>query len=233
MVGFVESSDGDLALHVERLYFSYGEARFRLAIPSLSIASGSRVAVIGPSGSGKSTLFNLIMGLSPNFQGRVEVLGEDIYSKTEAERCHWRLQHVGFIPQNFALLDYLSVKEQAIMPSKFLGNADSKAANKKVDQLLERAGIAQMESSYPETLSQGERQRVAICRGLAHEPQLILADEPTGNLDPETQRTITTMIIDEATRLSATLLMITHDHSLLSTFDHVIDISQWSGKERQ
>ncbi len=225
-----ESPTATPAVRIEDLTFSYGEARFRLAIPDLSLDKSSQVAVIGPSGSGKSTLFDLLMGLQPNFGGTIRILGEDLYGRRESARSSWRLENIGFIPQNFALLDYLTVREQVLMPGKFLRGRDLTKTEQKADSLLERSGLVEMASSYQDSLSQGERQRVAICRGLAHAPRLILADEPTGNLDPETQRNITSMLIDESRRLAATLLMITHDHSLLSEFDQVIDVSKWSGK---
>ncbi|MEN8716577.1 MAG: ABC transporter ATP-binding protein [Verrucomicrobiales bacterium] len=212
-------------IRCESLRFAYPGDRFSLRIDELVVESGESVALIGPSGCGKTTLLNLFAGIRVPEQGKVQV-GETVLSDLrESERQQFRLQHIGLVPQNFELLDYLTVKENLLVP--FRVAADGRIPDGIEDHaadLLERSGVADHANKIPNQVSQGERQRVAMCRGLITSPELILADEPTGNLDPENQDTIVSLMLEEASRIGSTVVMITHEPELESRFDRVVNL---------
>ncbi len=167
------------------IVFAYPAAAFTLELPALEVAPGETVALVGPSGCGKTTLLQLLAGVEIPQSGFLTVAGLEWGGLSRAARQSHRLGKIGLVPQNFELLDYLTVRENILLPCR-LGSALG-AAREREDRcfsLAERAGIAGHLSKYPGQLSQGERQRAALCRGLIGQPGLILADEPTGNLDP-------------------------------------------------
>ena len=204
--------------------FRYGDDGFGLSISSLRIAAGETVAFAGPSGCGKTTLLNLFSGILTADSGTLVVAGCEISSLQDTDRRAFRLKTVGQVFQEFELLDYLSVRENIQLP--FCINpalpltSESRA---ECDRLCESLGLASLADRPIDRLSHGERQRVAIGRALVTRPQLLLADEPAGNLDPSTRDRIIDLLFHEARGRRATLILATHDHSLLPRFDRVID----------
>ena len=211
-------------IEIESLEFHYPHGEFHLAIPQLSVAPGEKVAVIGPSGSGKTTLLNLIAGISRPQQGTVTVADQIVSAFSDAMRRDFRITHIGFVFQDFELLDYLNVHDNILHPYRIT------RALKLTQQIEQRASdlangleIGDKLRRYTGELSQGEKQRAAICRALLPQPQLILADEATGNLDPRNKGKILDLLFENVDSHDATLLAVTHDHELLPRFDRVID----------
>lgn len=214
-------------INVKGVRFQYPNSDFKLNIDNLAFQSGSRTAIIGPSGFGKTTLLNLISGICIPDKGQVEVDGIQLNAFSDSGRRTFRLTHIGFVFQDFKLLDYLKVQDNILLPYRI--NKALKLNEKTRQRAIELSvllGIEGKLSKYPDKLSQGERQRVAICRALIHEPQILLADEPTGNLDPENKRTIMDMLFDYVKERGSTLINVTHDHELLRDFDTIIDFKE-------
>ena len=211
----------------ESLRFHYGPGGFALDIPRLEVARGEHAAIVGPSGCGKTTLLDLLAGIRVPDGGRVVVNGHDLASLSDAARRRFRVGHVGLVFQEFELLDHLTVRENVLLPY-FVNRAQRMDAtvDAAVTRLLEGMGMARHTHRRPRNLSQGERQRVVIARALVTSPDILMADEPTGNLDPATTRTIVQLILAEARQREMTLVMVTHDHSMLDVFDRVIDLPQ-------
>lgn len=209
----------------EALRFSYPGEAFQLSIESFSVGKGETVALIGPSGCGKTTLMNLISGILSPRTGRVEVNGVVVSDLTLAARQRFRLGTIGLVPQNFELLDYLTIRENILVP--FRVSAQGRVTGEiaaRCEELATRAGIAAQLDKFPRQLSQGERQRAALCRGLITSPPLLLADEPTGNLDPRNQDKIVSLLLDEARQIGASVVIITHDPVLLPRFGRVVEV---------
>mgnify|MGYP001798416219 CR=1 FL=1 len=207
------------------LQFRYRGEPFELRFEELDVASGETLALVGPSGCGKTTLMNLVSGVLVPDEGVIEVDGTSLGRLSEGQRQAFRLANLGMIPQSFELLDYLTVRDNILTPIRLSGRGRvTREETHRAEELAVRSGIASHLAKYPEQLSQGERQRVALCRGLVREPKVILADEPTGNLDPENQDAIVSLLLEEAERIAATVLMITHERELLSRFDGVLDV---------
>ncbi len=213
-----------MMIHLEDLTFQYRDSDFTLDIGELTIPDVPRIGVTGPSGCGKTTLLHLIAGILTPDRGRISVHGCALTDLSDAERRAFRLRRIGLIFQRFELLDYLTVRENILVPY-YIHSSHSLAEENHAfaEQQARAAGIETHLDRYPEQLSQGERQRVAICRALVTEPDLILADEPTGNLDPETTEGIMNLIDRQVEHHGTTLLLATHEHDLLSGFDPVID----------
>lgn len=218
---------------VEEARFAYDDA-FRLAIDSLRLDPGERVACIGPSGSGKTTLLHLLAGILLPQQGRVEVAGVEWASLSTGVRRRRRLESIGLVFQEFELIEHLSVRENILLPYLLpAGPSNGGGAADRAADLARAVGIEARLERRPRDLSHGERQRVALCRALVTQPGLLLADEPTGNLDPETTARVVELMLSEAARHSATLLVVTHDHALLDSFDRVVDFREFAaGAER-
>ena len=214
-------------ISISQLGFAFPASEFRLSIDELKINALKATAIVGPSGSGKTTLLNLIAGLLVPEQGQIQIEDLTISTQSDAKRRRFRLQHVGMVFQNFELIDYLTVLDNVLLPCRVGSESKLTAAIKdKATQLLDSCGLAAHAKKSVTKLSQGERQRVAICRALLTSPSLILADEPTGNLDPVTSTSILDMLLAAVSDLPTTLVMVTHDHSLLPRFDHVVDFNQ-------
>lgn len=210
------------------LEFEFEPGGFRLQIPRLSVASGERIACIGPSGSGKSTFLALLAGILRPSRGRIEIDGECWSELADKQRRTRRLERIGFVFQEFALLEHLSVRENILMPSWLSKRASKRAElDGVVDELARAVGIGALLKRPPSHLSQGERQRTAICRALAQQPALLLADEPTGNLDEDTSRVIRELLFADAEAHGTTLVVVTHDRSLASEFDRVLDFAEF------
>ncbi len=211
-------------IHIRDLVFSFADGAFTLAIPDLFVASGETVAVIGPSGSGKTTLLNLIAGILRAERGSVVVDDVDVGSLSDAGRRAFRIRRIGFVFQDFALIDYLSARDNILHPCRITDalRLDT-GMRRRAETLAAAVGIADKLDRRPGRLSQGEKQRVAICRALLPRPRLILADEATGNLDPDNKTLILDLLFERAAAESATLLAVTHDHELLPRFGRVVD----------
>ena len=214
---------------VRELRFAYETSAngdgFSLALDEFHVAAGEHVAVIGPSGCGKTTLLDLIAGLLLPTSGRVAVDDVAWSELSDAERRRRRLRTVGLVFQQFELLAHLTVRENILLPY-FLDDTlqldDDTRSH--VIELARATGIERHLDRRPELLSHGERQRVAICRALVTRPSLVLADEPTGNLDPDTTHAVLDLLLAEVERVGATLLMVTHDHGLLPRFGRTLEL---------
>ena len=212
-------------IKLRNMVFEYPDSDFSLRAASLDIDPGQRAAVIGPSGSGKTTLLHIAAGILLPTGGSVRVANTEISRQDDAARRSFRIAIIGLIFQEFELLEYLTVRQNILLPYRI--NPALKLNSTARDQaaaLAQSVGISKVLDRHPDRLSQGERQRVAICRALVTSPKIVLADEPTGNLDPKTSRTIVQVLLDQAAARGATVLMVTHDHSLIDRFDRVIDI---------
>lgn len=189
---------------------------------SFSLKEGESTAIVGPSGSGKSTLLNLIGGLEKPTTGEVFVAGKNIVELSDAELSKFRNRTIGFIFQFFNLQDYLFAYENVMLPM-LLGGVDSKLAKEKAMALLDKVGLLKRADYYPNQLSGGEMQRIAIARSLANDPRILLADEPTANLDRSSADNVLD-IIDGIRENGMSVVMITHDISVSKRFDNVINI---------
>jgi putative ABC transport system ATP-binding protein len=188
---------------------------------SLTIHSGERVAILGKSGSGKSTLLNLIGGLDVPTAGSIEVAGRDLATMTSNERAHYRLSTVGMIFQAFHLVASRTALENVELPMYFAGRPGAER-RRAAWQALASVGLADRLTHRPSELSGGERQRVAIARALVNRPAILLADEPTGNLDSVTGREVVELLTKHVEATAATLLLVTHDEELAEGVTHRI-----------
>ena len=212
-------------VNCEAVRFRYPGESFALRLPVFSAARGEAVAIVGPSGCGKTTLLRLISGILPPHGGRVRVAGEEISGLPLASRQRFRVTRIGLVFQEFELLDYLTVRENVLLPYRISDvlRLDS-GAGERAEALLAETGIAELRDRFPGELSQGERQRAALCRALVTRPSLILADEPTGSLDPENQARSVALLREQAREARATLIMVTHDPEVLEGFDRVVKL---------
>lgn len=177
----------------------------------LELVRGTSLAIVGSSGSGKSTLLGLLAGLDLPSSGQVCLMGHDLASLDEDQRARIRAEHVGFVFQSFQLLDNLDALENVMLPLELEGRHD---ARDRARQLLERVGLGRRLLHYPRQLSGGEQQRVAIARAFAAEPDVLFADEPTGNLDSHTGQHITDLLFALNQERGTTLVLVTHDERL-------------------
>jgi putative ABC transport system ATP-binding protein len=178
---------------------------------SLALKKGDSLAIVGSSGSGKSTLLGLLAGLDLPSGGSVALAGHDLDALDEDQRARVRAEHVGFVFQSFQLLDSLNALENVMLPLELEGHAD---ARQRARALLERVGLGQRLTHYPRQLSGGEQQRVAIARAFVAEPDVLFADEPTGNLDSHTGERISDLLFELNRERGATLVLVTHDERL-------------------
>jgi ABC-type lipoprotein export system ATPase subunit len=199
---------------------------FRLAVDRLRIAAGERVACVGPSGSGKTTLVNVVAGALAPDRGRVRTLGRELTRLSDGERRAFRRASIGLVFQELELVDYLTALDNVLLP-RWIGGRPSREDRERARRLVEALGIAHVAGRKPARLSQGERQRVAIARALVTGPELLLCDEPTGNLDPVASRAALELLFAEAAARGTALLCVTHDHGLLERFDRTIDVAEF------
>ena len=188
---------------------------------SLEVPAGQFLAIAGPSGSGKSTLLGLIAGLDQPTAGRIEVAGVDITGLDEDALARFRRDHVGYVFQSFHLLPTLTAQENVAVPLELTGEA---GAAVRAATLLAEVGLAERAHHYPVQLSGGEQQRVAVARAMARRPALLLADEPTGNLDSATGKQIIELLVGLNRRLGSTLVLVTHDTALAAHADRVVTL---------
>jgi putative ABC transport system ATP-binding protein len=187
----------------------------------LEVAGGETLGVVGPSGSGKSTLLMVMAGLERPSSGKVAVAGADFTSLDEDGLARFRRDHIGIVFQSFHLIPTMTALENVAVPLELAGHADPFAA---AEEELERVGLARRLSHYPGQLSGGEQQRVALARAFAPRPRLLLADEPTGNLDGNTGRAVMDLLFDLNTRFGTALVLVTHDDSLAARCSRVVRV---------
>ena len=205
--------------------FEYPHGGFSLDVHELTVASGMRAAAIGPSGSGKTTLLNLISGIERTGSGEVSTAGVRVDRLSASARRSFRITTIGFVFQEFLLLEYLDVLDNILYPYRLHTELRLDASVRaRARELASDLGLASLLDRSPSELSQGERQRVAIARALVTTPKLILADEPTGNLDPATKQQALDLLFGQCEARSTTLLMVTHDHGLLDQFAQIVDL---------
>ena len=192
---------------------------------SLDVARGEIVAIVGESGSGKSTLLNLIAGLDVPDAGSVVVDGVALSALDDDERTRFRRERIGFVFQAFHVLPYLPVGENVALPLA-LNSVRDAASDPRVAALLDAVGLGDRAASPPRELSGGELQRVAIARALVHEPKLVLADEPTGNLDSETAAQVLRLLRDQVKAHRAAGILVTHSRIAAATADRVLTLSR-------
>ena len=190
---------------------------------SLEVGAGEYVAIVGDSGIGKSTLLNVIAGLEPVDSGTILFQGKNLVSLCDDELTLLRRDHFGFVFQAFHVLPYLPVGENVALPLALNGVRDA-AADPRVAALLDAVGLGDRAASPPRELSGGELQRVAIARALVHAPAVVLADEPTDNLDPRTAASIVALLRDTVKRLNATAVIVTHSRAAASAADRVLEL---------
>ena len=220
-------------INIQNLTYSYPGSPFLLKIPELSIQQGEKIGIIGPSGFGKTTLLNLIAGILLPLTGDLFVNGKSLSQLSDPHRRNFRIKNIGFVFQDFRLVEYLDVLDNVLFPFRINSQLDlTKTVKANALDLLDAMGIGDKIRRYPSRLSHGERQRVAICRALVNNPSTILADEPTGNLDPDNKQHIMEILYDYSSRQDASLLVVTHDHNLLTGFERILDFATFhsSGK---
>jgi len=192
---------------------------------SLRVEPGETVAIVGSSGAGKTTLLNLLGGLDRPTSGHIRICGQDIHRLSEAGRAKFRSRNLGFVYQFHHLLPEFSALENVMMPCALAGMKPSQAAVK-AESLLARVGLAERLKHKPGELSGGERQRVAIARALVNEPQCVLMDEPTGNLDEQTGAGIRALIEDLRDQSGTAFVMVTHDMTMARSLGRVLRLEQ-------
>ena len=191
----------------------------------LALASGERVAIIGRSGSGKSSLLHILAGLDTADEGRVNVVGEDMGGASSEQRAALRCAYMGFVYQQHHLLPEFSAVENVALPQR-LNRIDKAAAEASSREILEAVGLGHRLEHLPSALSGGERQRVAVARALAHQPRLVLADEPTGNLDRTSAVQLMDLMVSLSEANGTAFLVVTHDVSMLHRFHRVLTLNE-------
>ena len=218
-------------VELENIEFAYQGGRFRLQVPKLLVGPGERLAIVGPSGTGKTTLLNLVAGILRPGSGTIRVAGSDLGSLTEDGLRRFRASTIGFVFQDFALLDYLTARDNILYPYRITSVLSLDAGVRaRAEALAEACGLADKLERRPGALSQGEQQRVAICRALITRPRLVISDEATGNLDPENKTLILDLLFEQAREAGASILAVTHDHALLPRFDRVVDFASFQAE---
>jgi putative ABC transport system ATP-binding protein len=209
---------------IDRVYHTKGETVFALAGVDLDVFRGEYLSIMGPSGSGKSTLFNMVGALDNPTRGEVRVSDVSISSLTSLERSYFRCRHIGYVFQSYNLIPFLTARENVSLPQIFLGIEEDKASAR-ADEVLTYVGLGDRLTHRPDELSGGQQQRVAIARALANEPAILLADEPTGNLDLHTGGEIIKLFKQLSDDRGVTVVCATHDHKMLAASDRIVWIA--------
>lgn len=215
---------------VSKSYFEGNSKHFVLSDLNLSVLKGEIIILLGKSGSGKSTLLNIISGIDVPDSGSVTIDGTDITRLSEKERTLIRRNKIGFIFQFFNLIPTLTVKENLLLPLELTG-IDQR--EEKVNSLLTEVGLAERSDTYPDKLSGGEQQRISIARALIHNPDIILADEPTGNLDYETGKQIVDLLDRVVKKKGKTMIMVTHSKDVIGLADKILSLKEGKLSEVQ
>ncbi len=209
-----------MTLAVHQLCKRYGASSI-FANVSLTVAAGEFVAIVGDSGVGKSTLLNCMAGLDSWDSGSVQLWGQDLGALNETQRTELRRQHIGFVFQAFHVLPHLDVAQNIALPLMLQGRAHSSA---RVEAMLQAVGLEGFGARLPQTLSGGQLQRVAIARALVHRPRLLLADEPTGNLDTRTAAQVMDTLLAQTREHGAALVLVTHSDAAAARADRVLHL---------
>ena len=214
---------GIIALeHVTKQYEEAGVTRVIFQDVSISFERGEFVVLLGRSGSGKSTLLNLIGGIDAPTAGDVLVDGQNITRMSDNARTLFRRNHIGFVFQAFNLIPTLSVIENVKLPLELDGKVSAYRADQRARQMIEQVGLAQRIDAFPDRLSGGEQQRVAIARALINDPLVVLADEPTGNLDADTGKRVLDLLDTLTRKAGKNLIMVTHSEEVVGVADRVL-----------
>ncbi len=220
----------DTAISIEKLSKSYQESGQLHEIFSglhLLVSRGEFIVLLGRSGSGKSTFLNLVSGIDPPDNGKIIINGTDITGLSEHDRTLFRRHHIGFVFQSYNLIPTLTVAENLLLPLELIKRVTRKD-RKCVAELLEKLQLSDRLDSYPDRLSGGEQQRVAIARALIHDPDVILADEPTGNLDLDTAGQVLELLDILVRKAGKTMIMATHSPEVIGKADRVLSIQNKS-----
>lgn len=209
-----------ILLEVQGLAKRYGDATVFAHI-DLAVAAGEFVAILGESGVGKSTLLNCVAGLDSVSAGAVRIAGTNVTALPEPAQARFRRAHLGFVFQAFHVLPHLSVAHNVALPLLLLGKPDPS----RVRDVLDAVGLPGLEERLPHTLSGGQMQRVAIARALVHRPQLLLADEPTGNLDPATAARVLDVLAAQVREQHAACVLVTHSQAAAARADRVLTLT--------
>lgn len=207
---------------IKRYTVPGGEAHTILDVPEFTLDAGQQVALHGASGTGKTTFLNCIAGILRPDQGDIELAGQNIAVASEGQRDQLRARHIGYIFQTFNLLQGYTCMENVLLGMSFSGQAKTRAAA----AILKRVGLSNRMDYRPSELSVGQQQRVAVARALANRPQLVLADEPTGNLDPQNAREALQLIREVCKEKQAALLLVSHDQAVLDQFEDSLDLAE-------
>jgi putative ABC transport system ATP-binding protein len=226
VVGDAHASEPIIRLEgISKRFEEAGHQRIVLHEVSAAFWPGEFVVLIGKSGSGKSTLLNLVSGIDTPSAGEIWVEGRALTRLSERERTLFRRSKIGFIFQFFNLVQTLTVLENLLLPLELNGRTDARARTHALD-LLEQVGLADRRDTYPDRLSGGEQQRIAVARALVHDPLLVLADEPTGNLDVETGKYVLELLDTLTRQAGRNLLMVTHSPDVVGLADRVFRIAE-------
>ena len=216
----------DAALRAEGVVKTYGTGRTAVRAVrgiDLHIEAGERLLIMGPSGSGKTTLLSILGGLLTPSEGRVSLAGEGLYERDDRDRAALRLRRIGFIFQSFNLLSALTARENVEVPGRLAG-APASGTRKRADELLERLGLAERGGHRPRDLSGGEKQRVAIARALVNRPDVVMADEPTANLDAATGHDVAQILCRLGCEEGKAVLVVSHDERLRDIASRVVRV---------
>lgn len=208
---------------IQRLSHSHTGQRPVLKHIDLSVPAAQSLALLGRSGSGKSTLLNLIAGIEPLQAGTMQIAGQDMRARNDDQRTLFRRQHIGFVYQSFNLLPTLTVAQNLSLPLE-LNQIAASESRTRIKHWLDRIELQHLQHSFPDTLSGGEQQRVAIARALIHKPKLLLADEPTGNLDASSGERALDLLLEGASLQQQTLIIVTHSRTVAERCDRVISL---------
>lgn len=221
-------------LDVRQLHKTYQSGSRRQAVfdaLDLQVPAGQVAALLGASGSGKTTLLNLLSGIDTPDAGSVRIDGVDVHAQGEPARTLFRRRHIGFVFQFFNLIPTLTVGENVALPMELIGENPGDI-RRRVQRLLGQVGLPDKAERYPETLSGGEQQRTAVARALAHRPKILLADEPTGNLDEDTGARVIGLLAGLAREQRTTMLIVTHSERVADAADRVLQLQHGSIVER-
>ena len=215
---------GSVLVHADGIERAYGKGDSLVKALdgiTLDIYQGEYLSLMGPSGSGKTTFFNIIGALDFPTAGTIQLGGEELRRMKSSELAYLRCRNIGYIFQNYNLVEVISARDNVMLPMRFLGLSDAEASRKAGD-LLTRVGLGHRMDHLPGELSGGQQQRVAIARALANDPMIILADEPTGNLDTKTASAIVELLSEMSDEKGVTVISATHDHRMLNVSDRVV-----------